>query len=236
MDFRTWWWEKIETEDLTPNSGNKDFTHISSTIRLLNQTKRLGLTLTLTGLNFSEGEKRTRLPFSEGWLRNTLTAPGALDGLNLEARCILLGMVNTGYRPSEAQSLGPDQIKLDCDYPHISIEPNGRTLKTQSSRRVIPLVGVSLEAFMACPKGFPRYALKAGLSATVNKFLRENGLAETPAHTLYGLRHSFEDRLLDRDVDERIRADLMGHAISRERYGKGASPEKLAAIIQSIAI
>ena len=138
---------------MTPNSGNKDFTHISSTIRLLNQTKRFGLTLTLTGLNFSEGDKRTRLPFSEIWLRDRLTAPGALDGLNLEARCILLGMINTGYRPSEAQSLWRDQIKLDCNYPHISIEPNGRTLKTQSSRRIIPLVGVSLEAFKACPNG-----------------------------------------------------------------------------------
>lgn len=31
-----------------------------------------------------------------------MLSPGALDGLNGEARAILLGMVNTGYRPSEA--------------------------------------------------------------------------------------------------------------------------------------
>ena len=235
-DFRSWWQGKIEADDLTPNSANKDFIHIASTIRHIDKLRQLGLTLTFTGLSLSEGEKRTRLPFSEQWIREKLAAPGALHGLNLEARCILLGMVNTGYRPSEAQSLGRDQIKLDCDHPHISIEPVGRTLKNASSRRIIPLAGISLEAFKACPDGFPRYAFSAGLSATVNKFLRENGIMESDAHSLYGLRHSFEDRLLDRDVDERIRRDLMGHALSRERYGKGASLEKLAAVIQSIAI
>jgi hypothetical protein len=44
--------------------------------------------------------------------------------------------------------------------------------------------------------------------------MRENGLRETPEHSVYSLRHSFEDRLLDRDVDERIRRDLMGHALT----------------------
>jgi len=70
----------------------------------------------------------------------------------------------------------------------------------------------------------------------VNKLLRENGLMETPEHTLYGIRHGFEDRMLDRDVEERIKADLMGHAISRERYGKGASLEKLAGVVRSFAL
>jgi len=236
LDFRAWWWDKITAEDLTPNSANKDFIHIASTIREINQKKQLGLTLTFSGLTFAEGEKRTRLPFSEEWIRETLLATGALAGLNREARCLLLGMVNTGYRPSEGQGLLASHIRLDVDIPHISIEPVGRTLKNASSRRVIPLAGISLEAFRECPDGFPRYRGSAALSATVNKFLRENNLTETPDHTLYGLRHSFEDRLLDRDVDERIRRDLMGHALTRERYGKGASLEKLAGIIHLIAL
>ncbi len=74
----------------------------------------------------------------------------------------------------------------------------------------------------ACPKGFPKYrSSSASLSTTVNKFLRSNGLMETPDHSLYGLRHSFEDRLLAAGLDERIRRDLFGHALNRERYGKG---------------
>ncbi len=236
LQFSDWWWDKIAREGLTPNSGNKDFSHISSTLRLVVKKKRLGLILPLGGLSFSEGEKGTRAPFAENWIRDKILAPGAMAGLNTEARCLVLGMINTGYRPSEAQGLRKDHIRLDANVPHISIEPEGRTLKTSSSRRTLPLVGISLEAFRACPEGFPRYRDKAGLSATVNKFLRENGLTPTTGHTLYGLRHSFEDRLLDRDVDERIRRDLVGHALTRERYGKGASLEKLAEVVQSVAM
>jgi hypothetical protein len=71
-----------------------------------------------------------------------------------------------------------------------------RALKTKHSKRIIPLVGVSLEAFGAFPNGFPRYADNPTLSATINKYLRENGLLETAEHFLYSLRHSFEDRML----------------------------------------
>ncbi len=101
---------------------------------------------------------------------------------------------------------------------------------------MIPLAGVSLEAFRACPEGFPRYRNKPGLTDTVNKYLRENGLLESPGHTLYGLRHSFEDRMLDRGVDERVRRDLMGHALTRQRYGQGASLDRLAEVVQSVAL
>ncbi|MGR3661002.1 MAG: hypothetical protein ACU0CA_07415 [Paracoccaceae bacterium] len=61
-------------------------------------------------------------------------APGALDGLNSEACGILLGMVNTGYRPSEGAALRADTIRLDCDVPHISIEPDGRQVKSIYAR------------------------------------------------------------------------------------------------------
>lgn len=236
LDFRGWWWDKITDEELTPNSANKDFTHIGSTFRLVCKAKRIPVPQGMDGLNFSEGDKGIRPPFSEAWIRDKILAPGALEGLNKEARCILLGMVNTGYRPSEGQSLKAEHIHLDGPYPHITIEPDGRTLKTATSRRTIPLAGVSLAAFKECPEGFPRYFGSASLSATINKFLRENGLMESPQHSLYGLRHSFEDRLLERDVDERIRRDLLGHALGRERYGAGASLAKLYAVVEAVAL
>lgn len=236
LNFRDWWWERIRDEGLTANSANKDLTHLSVVLKTVNRMKRLGLVLPLDGLSFSDSDRNTRLAFSEKWIAEKIVQSGKLMGLNAEARGILLGMVNTGYRPSEGAMLGPHQIRLDTDVPHISIEPNGRTLKNPQSRRVIPLAGVSLEAFRENPQGFPRYADSAGLSNTINKFLRENGMLESGQHTLYGLRHSFEDRLLDRDVDERIRRDLMGHKLTRQRYGKGASLEKMHGIIQSIAL
>jgi integrase len=235
LDFRQWWVEKIETEDLTPNSANKDLVHLGDVLKTVNRMKRLGLSLPLSDLSLKEGEKGQRPPFSNDWITGKLLAPKALDGLNLEARCILLGMVNTGYRPSEGACLGTAQIRLDTAVPHISIEPNGRQLKSAYARRIIPLAGVSLEAFRACPEGFPRYADNPSLSATVNKYLRDNGLLESAKHSMYSLRHAFEDRMLAAGVDDRIRRDLFGHSLDRERYGKGASLEQLHEIIQRLA-
>jgi integrase len=188
-------------------------------------------------MRFSDAEQNTRLPFSDDWIRDRILAPGALDGLNTEARCILLGMVNTGYRPVEGAELRPEDIRLDAEIPHISINGKHRRLKTRHSERLIPLVGVSLDAFRSCPNGFPRYRDSASLTATLNKYLRDHGLRETPDHTLYGFRHSFEDRLLAAGVDERIRRDLMGHKlVDRERYGVGARLQHLSRILAPLAL
>ncbi len=236
LDFRQHWLERIEAGEVTPNSANKDLVHLGDVLKTVNTMKRLGLTLPLGELSFREGEARTRPPFSSEWIRDRLIAPGALSGLNGEARGLLLGMVNTGYRPSEGAALTTKTIRLDAAVPHIAIEPEGRQLKSAYAKRVIPLTGVSLEAFRAFPDGFPRYRESAGLSATVNKYLRENGLLETPAHSFYSLRHSFEDRMLEAGIDDRIRRDLFGHRLDRERYGKGASLEHLARLVNKIAI
>jgi len=236
LDFRQWWLERIESGDVGPSSANKDLIHLGAILKTVNSMKRLGLALPLGELAFKEGEQRTRPPFSSRWIRETLLAPGALDGLNGEARAILLGMINTGYRPSEGAALDAETIRLECDVPHISIEPVGRQLKSPYARRVIPLVGVSREALRQYPEGFPRYRTSsAGLSATVNKFLRENGLLETPEHTMYSLRHAFEDRMLAAGIDDRIRRDVFGHRLDRERYGVGASLEHLAALLEPLA-
>lgn len=237
LDFRNWWMERIEEEDLTPASANKDLTHLGDVLKTVNQMKRLGLVLPLSDLAFKEGEARTRPPFSVEWIKDKLLADGALDGLNAEARAILLTMVNTGCRPSELAALTANTIRLDANVPHVSIEPEGRQIKTRHARRVVPLLGVSLEAMRAFPQGFPRYRTSsASLSATINKFLRENGLMETDRHTLYSLRHSFEDRMLAAGIDDRIRRDLFGHALTRERYGDGASLEQKATLLHPVAL
>src|SRR3546814_11272622 len=73
--------------------------------------------------------------------------------------CILLALINTGARPSEIASLLPEHIHLSGPVPYISIEPVGRKLKNPQSKRVIPLVGVSLAAFKDHP-GFPALSLQ----------------------------------------------------------------------------
>ena len=237
LDFRQHWLERIEAGEVTPNSANKDLIHLGDVLKTVNTMKRLGLTLPLGELSFREGETRTRPPFSPEWIKTRLLAPGALSGLNDEARGLLLGMVNTGYRPSEGAGLTARTIRLDAAVPHIAIEPEGRQLKSVYAKRVIPLTGVSLEAFRAFPDGFPRYRQSsAGLSATVNKYLKANGLLETPAHSFYSLRHAFEDRMLAAGIDDRIRRDLFGHRLDRERYGKGASLDHVARLVREIAL
>lgn len=235
LDFRQHWLERIETGGLTANSANKDLIHLGDILKTINRMKRLGLDLPLGELSFKEGEKRSRPPFSDAWIKEKILAPKALDGLNPEAKGLILGMVNTGYRPSEGAGLTEETICLRNDVPHIRIEPDGRQLKSQYARREIPLTGVSLEALQSFPDGFPRYRDSASLSATVNKYLKANDLLETPNHSFYSLRHSFEDRMLEAGIDELIRRDLFGHTLDRERYGKGASLARKAELLAGLA-
>ncbi|UVC11197.1 tyrosine-type recombinase/integrase [Rhizobium sp. TH2] len=237
LDFRQSWMDRIVAGEAQPDTANKDLQHIGNILKTVVKMKRLGLVLPLDGLTFKADKNRTRPTFSVEWIKTKLLASGALAELNKEARCIVLGMINTGYRPGEAAGLLPHHIRLDVDLPHISIEPEGRQLKNKVSERVIPLVGVSLEAFKECPNGFPRYQTSsASLSATVNKFLRQHGLLETEDHVLYSLRHTFEDRMLAAGIDERIRRDLFGHSLGRERYGEGATLAHKRDVLQAIAL
>jgi len=237
LDFRDAMWQRVRGGQMQRDTANKRMGQAFNVLKTVNTVRRLGLSLSFDGLSFTGAENNTRAPFSDEWIRDRILAPGALDGLNTEARCILLGMVNTGYRPAEGAELRPEDIRLDTEIPHISINGAHRKLKTKQSERTIPLVGVSLEAFRQCPQGFPRYRDSSSLTATVNKYLREHGLRETPCHTFYGLRHSFEDRLLAANVDERIRRDLMGHKlVGRERYGAGARLEQLHSVLAPVAL
>jgi integrase len=58
---------------------------------------------------------------------------------------------------------------------------------------------------------------------------------ETPDHVAYSLRHSFEDRLRNAEIDERLRSELFGHAYKREKYGEPKLLE-LTRAIQKIAV
>lgn len=239
LDFRNWWMEKLSRENMSANSANKDITHVSDMLKTVNKLKRLGLDLPLGGMAFKESGSKEKSwpPFSDEWIKTKLMAPGALGALNDDAKYILLGMINTGYRPSEGAHLTAETIRLDGAVPYIMIRADGRQTKNENSIRDIPLTGVSLEAFKAMPKGFPRYrGNSATLSATLNKFLKAHGLLETDRHRVYSLRHSFEDRMLANSVDERIRRDVFGHSLNRERYGKGASLEHVHGLLKAFAL
>jgi hypothetical protein len=58
-------------------------------------------------------------------------------------------------------------------------------------------------------------------SQTINTYLEENGLLPTQDHTLYGLRHTFEDRMKRAKIDYEVRMGLFGHTVARPAYGSG---------------
>lgn len=238
--FRQWWLARIKAGEVTPETANKDITYLAAMWKAVAQANTITLNYSTAGVRFVVEDDRdnTRPPFSVEWIRTKILKPGALDGLNTDARIIVLGMVNTGYRPSEGAGLPPSAVNLEGAVPFISIAPTEtRKLKNANSKRTIPLTGISLDAFREKPGGFDRYAdSSATLSATINKFMRENGLLETPEHTMYSLRHAFEDRMLEAGIDERIRKDLLGHTLDRERYGEGGRLSFIHGLLQRIAL
>ena len=189
-------------------------------------------------LSFTEVQLTEVPPFETEWIRDRILSVGGLGGLNREARLIVYALIETGARPSEIANLDADAIRLDCPVPHIDIAPGrSRQIKNGSSRRQIPLVGVSLAALEAAPQGFPRYADKeTSLSNCLMKCFRVNGLFPTDAHKVYSLRHSFEKRMAEAGLDYGLRCLLMGHATNRPAYGDGGSLEYRRDEIKKIAL
>jgi len=232
--FYKWWLEKIapHPKDGKPthsaDSGNRQIGNMRVLYRsYFEHMGQQDFSNPFEGLAFADKRSNTRPPFPDGWIETRILAPGALAGLNDEARGIVCALVETGCRPSEIINLTANQIMLDDPIPHIKVETrydvdDPREIKTRSSIREVPLVGISLEAMKKFPKGFPRYKDKENtFSAAANKYLLENGLRPTKRHVVYSLRHSFERRAKDAKLDTEMRMMLMGHLIDRPNYGEG---------------
>ncbi|MCP4184329.1 MAG: integrase [Hyphomicrobiales bacterium] len=228
LKFYNFWRKHIEPGEVGESAGNRDIGNMR--VLFASYCKHMGLDQVqnpFAELSFSQRFKRSRPPFTVSWLKEKITASANLAKLNDQARGILLCMIDTGARPSEISNLLPENIHLNADIPHISIMPNiggsgAREIKPQSSTRKIPLVGLALEATRNNPHGFPKYRDRDNaMSAVLLKWLRVNELQETPDHTVYSIRHSFEDRMKEAGLDDELRRILMGHSINRPKYGSG---------------
>ncbi|WP_404403412.1 tyrosine-type recombinase/integrase [Pelagibacterium halotolerans] len=247
--FYKYWLERIAPPEQgkapthTPNSGNREIGELRKIYRdyfaWMNQPDRLN---PFAGLHFSDTGSKKRPSFETRWITEKLLKVDALAGMNAEARGIMLAVAETGARPSEICNLLPEHILVDAEVPHIVIDMRDdpempRELKTAHSRREIPLVGMALDVFKHFPKGFPRYfEREEAASAAINKFLRENGLLPTEKHTFYSLRHSFEDRLKEANIDLEMRQILMGHRRSRTEYGMGGSLAWRRTLMERVAL
>ena len=226
LEFRDWWADKIDADGLTIEAANRSFGDIKGMLTVIDEALKTDYRPVWSGLRFKRrGNAPTRPPFAPEFIQTEILVPGRLDSLNVDARLIVYAMIETGARPSELCNLRPENIRLDHAVPHIEIvETDERIVKSDNANRVIPLVGVSLWAMRQAPEGFSRYRdNEDSLSATVNKSLGELRLRPTPRHTLYSLRHSFQDRI--QHAPDRLQVDLMGHRFERAKYGAGSTLE-----------
>lgn len=201
---------------------------IFSTIRAV-----LNLTIHEDGLQCNNAFAKTFLLSDERPKRATIS-PECIKRIQQvcldvadERRLLVALLSDTGMRLSEAIGLVWEDIHLDHEYPHISLKPHPwRRLKTSGSKRLIPLVGASLEAVKVMHRQstthflFPSYANENeckgnSCSAALNKWLKHYA----PDAVIHSFRHSFRDRLRNAGVQSEIIDQLGGW--SRQSVGQG---------------
>ena len=230
LKFYKWWQRRLMPSPgkrgLNPNTANRDIGNVRTLyydyFRHIGEDERKN---PFKNLTFNATVKADVPPFETDWVRDRILTPGVFDGINHEAALIVYALIETGCRPSEIANLQPENIRLDCEVPHIRIRPTSkREIKTHSSIRDLPLLGVSLEAMRQARDGFPHYRDRPDLlSATLLKAFRVRSLFPTDEHVIYSFRHSFEKRMLEAGLDYGLRCTLMGHRNNRPSYGDGGS-------------
>ena len=163
-----------------------------------------------------------------------------------EIRHLLALISDSGMRLGEAAGLLKTDLVLEHSIPHVYIQAHPhRRLKTNSSTRLVPLVGLSLWAAKRILSSnntskhcFPRYSndtrvLAETASGNFSIWLKTNISSDA---TVHGLRHGFRDRLRDQKVPTEA-IDQMGGWSRRSvgaGYGDGYSLEVLNEFMKRI--
>ncbi|WP_315792532.1 tyrosine-type recombinase/integrase [Bradyrhizobium sp. SZCCHNRI1002] len=244
--FREWWGRRITEKGMTNGGANKDIWGVGKMIRTICERDSLKDPEAFAGLGFEKDDGQ-REAFEPDFVRDTICNPANFN-TNHEAFDAMLVMVETGARPSEIVALDATHIHLDANIPYISIREEGREVKTRSSIRDVPLVGVALEAMRRHPKGFERYHNNPdALTALVNKHLRKlqpevNEEKGDKYLTMYGIRHCFKDRLRAVHTPDGMMDALMGHEEGSEqgnrnkpKYGNGHTLQTKLETLNKIA-
>ncbi|WP_417244560.1 DUF6538 domain-containing protein [Celeribacter sp.] len=246
---KSWWQARRAKEGQSAETANKDFAYMAGMLARFyedledDDPPRPYARISIHDRHAKPSQKR-EVPVD--WIVEKWFAPDALSGLNDEARDILLISIETGCRQNEIYNLPASAIRLDDPIPHLRIAhelsenpEERREVKNLPSHREIPLVGVALAAAKRHPEGFPRYRNKSSYSASVNKYLRNNGLLPEGV-TIGGTRHSWEGRMKRAGYEMDDRGELMGHSLKarrgREVYGDGMTLSDRLHVAQEIML
>lgn len=169
--------------DLSTSSIKRIFSTIRAVFNLTIQGQGLGCSNAFANTYLPSDERPKRAVISPEDIKRVQKV--CLD-IGDERRLLIALISDTVMRLSGALGLNWDDIKIAHQYPHIDLNTHPwRRLKTQSSKRLIPLVGASLEAIKVMHRQyynlflFKSYANKDGCngnsrSATLNKWLKQH--------------------------------------------------------------
>jgi integrase len=194
-------------------------------------------------------DSKKRLPFTSDELTRIAAACHEMDD---DIRWIVALQVGTGARLAEIIGLRRADILINCEITHINIRPHealGRRLKTPSSERDVPLIGLAAwgaqQALAAATHGgsgwlFGRYAQDNNIRAThasntINKWFAQTlGIPKTT----HSARHSMKDRLRDAGVARDLVEELMGHGTRSvaDSYGQGFSLQRKSEAMAKVAL
>jgi len=171
-----------------------------------------------------------RNPFSDAELK--LLSQACIEADD-DMRWLLALQMDLGSRLGEIAGLALDDLKLDAETPHVVIKPHSwRSLKTLSSERNVPLVGMSMWAanriVAHATRGqiyaFPRYndgksTRATAASGALNSWIKSQNVQTTT----HGFRHAMRDRLrnVGAPLDIQDAVGGWGKKSTGEKYGHG---------------
>ena len=237
--------DNLQTNGLSISSIQRNFGCINAVINFVIKEHGLNCNNAFNGVYLPHNcTQKKRKPIDSSTIVRLQHQCKSIDD---DIRQLIALITDSGLRLAEAVGLMVNDIILDGGYPHIIVTPYPhRPLKTQSSERIVPLVGSSLWAAKrildssTSPYCFPRYTNQTmcnsnSASAALNKWIKTVCGKDAVIH---GLRHSFRDRLRAVEAPVEIIDQLGGWSLRTvgQSYGEGYQLEQLSKWMKRIEL
>ncbi len=240
-NFREW----LKEKGLKSSSIQRNFSTIKAVINLTISECGLDCKNAFSGIYLDkEDATKVRHPIS---LQNIKYIQNECMVRDDDLRHLVALISDTGMRLSEAAGLMIEDIVINHDVPHVIVKQHPhRSLKTPTSKRCIPLIGMSLWAAKRLKDQsnssycFPRYASNQGTksnsaSAALNKWLKT---VIDDKSVIHGFRHSFRDRLRAADAPTELIDQVGGWSMKSvgQSYGNGYDLSSLKQYMEKIKL
>ena len=239
-EFRQW----LVDKGLGNTSLQRIFGVVKAVVNFSIKEQGLDCKNAFSGVYLPSEVNKKRLPIKEAKLKQLQKECIHLDD---DIRWLVALVSDTGMRLSEAVGLLVDDLVIDAQQPYVNliVHPH-RRLKTDSSERIIPLVGTSLWAAQRIKQTqnsqfcFERYCdtdncNSNSASAAINKWIKTIAGAEAVIH---GFRHGFRDRLRAVEAPVDMIDQLGGWSLRSvgQGYGDGYPLESLYRWMEKIVL